>query len=320
MRRVDLFVIDGQNDFCASGNEPKDYPMPAGGKHRPGALCVSGADEEAQAVAQMIDELESPKSPSRHLISKIHATLDSHHRNDCAHNTVWRDANGNVVPPFTIISHDDIKAHKYRPALALGFWEGKAISAMDWALRYTKSLADRGRNPLCLWPPHCEIQGWGASIYYPLQEAYQRWATTTHGWVDYITKGQWPFTEHYSAMVADVPDSTRPETQMNAAVVNDAFGADLIVWCGWAGSHCLKWTALDAVDNFEPSDAEKATGKKNDFLAKSVFLEDASAAVPNPPGGPDFGQWRLDFLEEVKRRGARVMKIADLVKEIKAAA
>jgi nicotinamidase/pyrazinamidase len=318
-RRVDLFVIDGQNDFCASGNEPNDYPLPAGGK-RPGALFVSGADKEGFAVAEMINALEDANEPSKHLISKIHSTLDCHQVNDCAHNTAWRDREGKTPPPFTIVMHDDVKAQKYIPAFSMGVWEGRPISALDWALKYTKALYDLGRNPLCLWPEHCLIQSWGCSIYYPLQLAYNRWAKTTGRWPDYITKGQWPWTEHYSAMKADVPDPTRPETQMNAGVVNDAFGADLIVWCGWAGSHCLKWTALDAIDYFEPTDDEKKQGKKNEFIAKSVFLEDASAAVPNPPGpgAPDFCQWRVDFLKNVKDRGARVMTIAELVKELKA--
>jgi len=309
MQRVDLFVIDGQNDFCASGKEPKNWPAPEGG-HRPGALCVAGADKEAVTVASMINELKTNGS-ERHLISRIHATLDSHHPNDCAHNTVWRDSSGQVVPPFTIVSHDDVAKHKYTPSFAGGVWEGRAISAYDWALKYTEALATRGRNPLCLWPEHCLIQSWGASVYHPLQEAYNSWAKQTGRWIDYITKGQWPFTEHYSAIVADVPDSTRPETDMNAAVINDAFGADMIVWCGWAGSHCLKWTALDAVNEFGK------TGK-NEFIAKSVFLEDASAPVGNPPGGPDFGQWRLGFLAEVVQRGGRVMKCQDLIRELRA--
>lgn len=312
-KRVDLFVIDGQNDFCASGNEPDGWPWPAGGR-RAGALSVGGADEEAKRLAAMIDQLADGR---KHRISKIHATLDCHHVNDCAHNAAWRDQSGNVVPAFTIISYDDVKAHKYIPAFAMGVWEGKPVSAYEWALKYTKALADLGRNPLCLWPQHCLIQSWGCSVYHPLQQAYDNWAAATGGWIDFITKGQWPFTEHYSPFIADVPDPTRPETQMNAQVVNDASGADIIVWSGWAGSHCLKWAGLDAVNYFEPSDEDKKKGKKNEFIAKSIFLSDASAAVPNPPGGPDFGQWRLDFLDEVANRGARVMTIDQLIKELK---
>lgn len=317
-QRVDLFVIDGENDFLASGNEPDDWPMPAGGK-RPGALCVKGADKEALLVANMIDACELPTRRG-HLISKIHPTLDAHHHNDGSHNESWRDQDGNTPPPFTIVTHEDVVAHRYTPVFPFGVWEGRTISAHEWALKYTKALRDKGRNPLCLWPVHCEIQTWGAQVYHPLQLAYDRWAKKTGGWIDFVTKGQWPWTEHYSAMMADVPDPTRDETQMNASLVNDAFGADVIIWTGWAGSHCLKWTALDAINYFEPSDQDKLLGKKNEFIAKSVFLEDACAAVANVPGGPDFAQWRRDFLDEVSSRGARVMTTHDIVKELKAAA
>lgn len=307
MRRIDLFVIDGQNDFCASGKEPANWPTPEGGK-RAGALSVLGADEEANRVAKMIDDLQLDRR--RHAFSKIHATLDKHHVNDCAHNQAWRDNKGDVPPPFSIIPHDDVLQHKFLPAFAMGKWNGKPVSALDWALNYTEALAKRGRNPLCLWPEHCLIDSWGANVYHPLQEAYNRWERHTGSWINFISKGQNPFTEHYSAMVADVPDPTDRSTQMNSEVINDAANADTIVWCGWAGSHCLKWTALDAVNEFGK------TGK-NPFIEKSIFLEDACAAVPNPPGGPDFGQWRLDFLKEVVDRGGRVMKCAELVSELK---
>ena len=48
--RVDLFVIDGQNDFCDNN----------------GSLYVEGAGEEAKLVADMIDRLENKKSQFGH--------------------------------------------------------------------------------------------------------------------------------------------------------------------------------------------------------------------------------------------------------------
>jgi nicotinamidase/pyrazinamidase len=165
-------------------------------------------------------------------------------------------------------------------------------------LKYTEALEKNGRCPLCLWPPHCEIGTWGQSIYHPLQQAYDKWCEANNRWIDFISKGHWQWTEHYSGLVADVPDPTRPETQLNVGVIREAMNADMVVWCGWAGSHCLRWTALDAINYFGQGG--------NDFIKKSVFLEDASAAVPNPPNGPDFGQWRRDFLDEVAKRGASI--------------
>lgn len=300
--RVDMFVIDGENDFCASGNEPDNFPTPFGGK-RQGSLFVTGADLEAQAVAAFIKTCKEQ-------INKLHVTLDSHHKNDCSHHTAWKGRDGKSPPPFTIVSHQDVVDQKWIPRFAGGMWQGKRLSALDWALKYTKALEDNKRSVLCLWPEHCLIQTWGCCIYWPLQEAYNEWCASKGGWINYVTKGQYPWTEHYSAMRADVEDPTVPMTQLNADLINDAAQADKIIWTGWAGSHCLRWTALDAVNMFG------STGT-NDFLKKSVFVEDACAPVPNPPGGvPNFVQWRQEFLDEVSGRGAEVTTLAKLQKQL----
>jgi nicotinamidase-related amidase len=306
MKRVDLFVIDGENDFCASGNEPDSWPQPAGGK-RMGALFVPGADQEAVNVANMIKRLRDPKHIGGHKINKLHATLDSHHLNDGSHNTAWKGPDGSSPPPFTVVSHDDVRYQKWVPRFSIGVWDGKSISSLEWALNYTKALETQGRSPLILWPPHCLIQSWGCNVYHPLQEAFDDWCQATGAWVNWITKGQWPWTEHYSGLRADVPDSTQPATQLNAGVIQDAANADIIAWAGWAGSHCLRWTALDAINYF-------GTTGTNDFIKKCVFFEDASAAVADPPGGPKFSEWRQQFLDEVSSRGATVTKTTEFLK------
>ncbi len=298
--RVDLFVIDGQNDFLAAGTESDDWPWPEGGK-RQGALFVQGANEEALLLAEMLDRLVDPANRSGHKIRNIHATLDSHHKKDCAHNTVWKDGQtGAVADPFTIISHQDVMDQKFVPTFAVGVWEGKPIPALDWAKKYTKALEERGRNPLCLWPPHCEIGKWGSQVYKPIMDAYDRWCDTTNSWIDFITKGSWQWTEHYSALLADVPDPTVASTQLNTATINDANEADIIVWAGWAGSHCTKWTAKDAVDYFGAGE--------NDFVKKSVFLEDLCAPVVSPDAATTkmFADAREEFLKDMSDRGATI--------------
>lgn len=329
--RLDLIVIDGQNDFLADGTEPENWSWPMGGRQR-GALCVEGANKEAVKVAAMIDRLADNNVPGRHKIQKIHATLDSHHRLDCAHNIVWKNGNtGQCADPFTIVTHQNVVDQLYVPTFKMGVWEGKPVPALEWAKLYTSALEKRGRNPLCLWPPHCLIGSWGQNVYQPLMEAYNRWCDTTGGWINWVSKGQWVWTEHYSAIIADVPDSTRLETQMNAGLINDAAGADMIAWLGWAGSHCQRWTAKDAVDYFEPSDDEKAQGATNEFVKKSVFFEDASAPVVSPDPSPIidpatkqqlfdnathmFKVWQEEFLHEMDSRGATITNTESFLKK-----
>ncbi len=310
MKRVDLFVIDGQNSFCASGNEsPEHTNFFLKGKPRRGELYVEDADKEAVLVSNMIRRL---KDPSRgHRIHKIHATLDSHHRNDGMHNTAWKCADGTCPPPFTMVTFDDVKNSVYIPRFPVAIWNGQRVQSKEWALKYTKALEQRGRNVLVLWPVHCPIGYPGANVYEPLAQAYNEWCDATSAYINFVTKGDFPFTEHYSAIEADVPDPQNPATQLNSALVDDAAEADIVVWCGWAGSHCLKFTAMDAVNKFGK------TGT-NDFLKKSVFLTDASAPVVTPDAGATkmFAKARQDFLDEVKARGATLSTTVDFLSSI----
>jgi len=303
-KRIDMFGIDPENDFLASGNEPADWPWPAGKPCR-GALCVEGADKEALLVEEMIDRLADQHVPGGHKITNMRITIDSHPLNDCSHNTSWRKPDGTSPDPFTIVSHDDVKKQLYVPCFPVGKFNGKQVSSYQWALDYTEALAKNGRAPLCLWPRHCLIGTWGQNIYHPIRRALDRWCEVTGRWVDYVVKGQYPFSEHYSAMRADVEDPTEPITQLNVSLLNQANQADIIAWFGWAGSHCLRYTALDAVNYFGAGE--------NGFIKKCVFFEDACAAVGDLPG-VKFSEWRKEFLDEVVKRGATVTTTKDFLK------
>lgn len=294
--KLDLIVIDGQNDFLASGSEPWNNV----GR---GSLYVNNADQEALTVANLIDYAGCK-------FTKIHSTLDSHHYNDCSHNVAWRRRDGSIPDIFTLVEPEDIRRRDLVPAIPFWMWQGKAIDAVEGAILYTEALAKRGRNKLCLWPVHCEIGTWGQNIYQPIRDAYTRWCQQTSRWIDYWTKGAWQWTEHYSAIEADVPDPTRPETQKNAWFIKAMAATDRAIWTGWAGSHCEKWTAKDAAASFDQPDGS------NPFLAKSTFLTDCCAAVGDQPGSTMFKDWREEFLSEVRSRGATLMTAAEFMQTI----
>jgi nicotinamidase-related amidase len=293
--RLDLIVVDGQNDFLATGLEPWNLAK------RRGALYVEKSDVEANLVADFVRRMGTK-------LFKIHATKDNHHRNDGSHNVAWKGPDGRCPDPFTLVSHDDVKVQKWVPRLPFGIWEGKQISSYQWALNYTDALEKRGRNQLCLWPVHCQIATWGACTYQPLLDSYDYWCDETGRWIDYWVKGTWQWTEHYSALVADVPDPTIPQTQMNANFIKNMMDTDVAIWTGWAGSHCTRWTALDAVNYFGQG--------HNEFLAKSVFFTDCCAPVTHPIQAINdmFAKWRDDFLAEVQNRGAKVTTSTEYLK------
>ena len=284
MQRVDLVVIDGQNDFL----DPN------------GALYVQGADKEAELLAAMIDRLGNK-------IFKIHATLDSHHDIDIAHPQMWKDENGNPPDPFTIITADEVRDRKWTCTL-LGNFPGTTMSYHAKALDYVEQLEGNGRYPLCIWPPHCLIGTPGHNIYPALRDAYESWINRRgqSPWINYVTKGDYPWSEHYSAIKADVPDGNIPATQINAPLLTTMAQADIIVWTGWAGSHCLANTGRDAVDYFDPP-AGSPPEAKNEFIRKSVLLTDVCAPVqPDPPGTTMFTDMRDNFISEMESRGMKL--------------
>ena len=278
--RIDLIVIDGQNDFL----DPN------------GALYVQGAELEAVKLAAMIDRLGSK-------IYKIHATLDSHFPVDIAHPIMWVDENGNhPTPMITQITADDVRSGKWKCSLVGNIYdpiEKKNISFREKCLKYVEALETNGRYPLTIWNPHCLIGSWGHNVFPALFEAYSRWNEKSKSpWVNYVVKGDNVWTEHYSAIKADVPDPTDPKTQLNTPLLETINNADMVVWSGWAGSHCLANTANDVSD----------FGAADEIYKKSILLEDLSAPVvtPDPQLNQTFADYRTDFIENMRSKGVKI--------------
>jgi nicotinamidase-related amidase len=112
-----------------------------------------------------------------------------------------------------------------------------------------------------------------------------------------VTKGSNLWTEHYSAVQADVPDPEDPDTQLNMRLIETLQEADEIILAGEARSHCLANTVLDIANNF---------GEEN--IKKMVLLEDGTSDVP---GFENLGE---DFVKEMKGRGMRISTTTDYLK------
>ena len=81
-KKTDLLIIDPQWDFC----DPN------------GSLSVPGAADDMKRISDMIDRMGKK-------INQIHITLDCHYPFDIAHNIMWRDSTGNILSPFTTVTH-----------------------------------------------------------------------------------------------------------------------------------------------------------------------------------------------------------------------
>ena len=262
--QMELLIIDPQVDFC----DPS------------GALYVPGAEADTARLARMVRRLD-PK------INAIHVTLDSHHLVDIAHPIFWKDREGNHPVPFTILSAADVEARR---------WTTTQPGAYPRALAYVQALANNAHYPLCIWPPHCLIGSAGHAVMPDLFAALAEWESR-FAVVDYIPKGSNIWTEHYSAIQADVPDPADPGTQPNVVLVQTLMKADIIAVAGEAGSHCVANTVRDLADGFGD----------DRLLSKLVLLTDAVSPVPG------FESFQTDFQREMTARGMTLSTTTDFL-------
>ncbi len=247
-----LLVIDPQNDFC-------DLPAawwPAALPGRPAAtgpaLPVAGAHTDMQRLAGWID---------RHgaRLDGITITLDSHQAYDVAHPAFWQQRDGSAVAPFTPITAPQVRAGDFTP---------RDAAALPRVLHYLDALEAEGRYTLMVWPLHCEIGSWGHGVHADMLQACRRWQATQQRAVHHVFKGMNPWSEHYSAIRAEVPDPHDPGTGLNLALLTHLAAFDTVVIAGEASSHCVRATVEHIVQH---------SGMAPDRL---VLLTDCMSPVP----------------------------------------
>jgi nicotinamidase-related amidase len=262
-KRVHLLVIDPQNDFC----DPN------------GSLYVPGADGDMDRLAALVGKLKSK-------LAAIHVTLDSHRRVDISHPIWFRDERGRPPAPFTVVAPADLES---------GRWSTTLPSAHDRTLAYLRALEAGRRYPHVVWPYHCLIGDEGHNVWPKLAGALHEWEER-FATVDFVTKGSNPWTEHFSAVQAEVPDPADPTTQLNTELVATLEQADVVLLAGEALSHCLANTVRDVATGFaDPR-----------YVGKLVLLTDASS---NVPGFEPYGE---ALVRDMTAKGMRTATTADV--------
>ena len=254
--RLEFLIVDPQNDFCDLN----------------GQLFVPGADEDSKRLADTIKRL-------RDKIGHISVTLDTHRLIDIAHPIFWVDPDGKHPDPFTLITKKDLEN---------GLWCTTDSNHMERAAYYVDELQKNDRYALCIWPPHCLLGSWGHNIVKPVYDALIEWEEN-FSIVDYTLKGLNMWTEHYSALKADVEDPEDPGTMLNEKLIKRLHEADIIAISGQALSHCVANSVRDLADNSSEED-----------IKKLVLLTDTTSPVKG------FEKVGEDFVIEMVRRGMRV--------------
>jgi nicotinamidase-related amidase len=270
-----LLLIDAQNDFC-------DLPGPA----RP-ALPVAGADADLHRVAALVRQAGDA-------LDAITLTLDSHHRLDIAHPGFWwADRTGTEVAPFTPITAAAVRAGQFRP---------RDPAALPRTLDYLDALEAQGRYTLMVWPVHCEVGTWGHQLHGAVRDACAEWEVRRQRTSHVVFKGLNPWTEHYSALQAEVPDPADPDTGLNHALIHRLDAAERLLIAGEAGSHCVRATVEHLVANLPDPTPER--------LSRLTLLTDAIS----PVGG--FEAQQAAFFADMRQRGVRLATCAEVIDEM----
>jgi nicotinamidase-related amidase len=213
---------------------------------------------------------------------------------------MWRDVDGNMPPPITIITSAEVRDSVWRP-----FHPGLTKRMVD----YTEALEPHeeiingvvvevgGRYPLCIWPPHCLIGSPGAAIVPEVSDALNEWSVAKGTTVDFVAKGTNPYTEHYSAVKAEVPDPKDPSTKLNTGLIQTLEEADMIILTGEAGSHCLANTVMDIADGFSDQS----------FIKKLVLITDGTSPVPG------FENLQEDFINKMTAKGMQLSTAKEIL-------
>jgi nicotinamidase-related amidase len=277
-KKIHLLIIDPQNDFC---DIPEAEQPIVDGKRVAPALPVPGADNDMKRLSTFIERVGDK-------IYDIHITLDSHNPLDIAHRIWWKNSQGQNPTPFTQISVADVEN---------GVWVASNPLTQDYSVEYVRNLEKNGRYQLMIWPEHCLIGHWGHNVHQSVMQSLDAWASKRLELVDYVTKGSNPFTEHYSAVQAEVPMGNDPSTMLNSKLIKTLSEADEIVIAGEALSHCVANTVIDIANNF---------GEDN--IKKMVLLQDCSSSVTG------FEKAGEDFVRQMIQRGMRIMDSTDYLK------
>jgi nicotinamidase-related amidase len=283
-RPIQLLIIDPQNDFC---DLPESWcPVdPLTGTRLAPALPVPGAHADMRRLAALV-------RAAGDRLADIAVTLDSHHRIDIAHPTFWQQGDGAQVAPFTPITAAQVRAGAFRP---------RDAAALPRTLAYLDELEARGRYTLMVWPVHCEIGTWGHGVHADVRAACGEWEERTLRSVRKITKGENPWTEHYSAVQAEVPDPADPRTQLDTALLGALDRADLLLVAGEAGSHCVRATTEHVVANLPGGHPERI-----------VLLTDCMSPVAG------FEAQQAAFLDGMRALGVRLAETAEVLPELRA--
>lgn len=208
----------------ASGDRPPErflrpacQPLPRRPRAQPdrgGRPCRHAAS--AAFIRAQADQLDA-----------ITVTLDSHQRFDIAHPGFWQTGAGQRWRP----SRPSPPPRCVQATSRRAMWPPCPARWPTWT--HSKP---RAATRLAVWPVHCEIGSWGHGIHADVLAACGDWQLQRQRAVRNVFKGTNPWTEHYSAIEAEVPDADDTSTALNTVLLQSLGQADVLLIAGEAST------------------------------------------------------------------------------------
>ncbi len=302
--RIAVLLIDGQIDFC--------FPE---GTLYVGGRSGKGAMEDNDRFCQFLYK-------NMNVITELDPTLDTHVPFSVHSRSAWLNEQDDLVGYVTQIPYADIASGKVKinPAAVHAVTGDKnAYGWLDkqwrhYAAEVERKKPNRDQYTLTAWTEHCILGDIGHALAGVLHEArmFHAYARGSQNMPE--IKGGNPLTENYSIFQPEVLtrwDGKGAVAQRNTKFLQKLLAFDAVVIAGQAGSHCVKSSIDDILEEVLTQDAS---------LAKKIYvLEDCMSpvAVPNPAGGfyVDYTDQQAAALKKFADAGMHVVKSTTPINE-----
>jgi nicotinamidase-related amidase len=286
-RRVGLLLVDVQNTFCLP-----EFELFVAGRSGTGAM-----DDNARLCAFLYRNLGE--------ITEVVATLDTHSPLQIFHPIFWMDEEGRHPSPHTTVTVRDVESGRWRinPKVAAAL-PALRPDPLAYARHYVRRLEEGGKFPLTIWPYHALLGGLGHALVSSVEEAVFFHQVARTAPARFVTKGQSPLTENYSALAPEVDVDHRGQVLVgrDKALVDHLLRFDVLVVAGQAKSHCVAWTVADLLAEVERRDRTLA--------GRIRLLDDCSTAVC-VPGVVDYTAAAEEAYRGFAAAGMRIVSSTD---------
>jgi nicotinamidase-related amidase len=285
--RVCLLAVDVQNTFCVPG-----FELFVAGRSGSGAV-----DDNRRLCEFLYRNLGT--------ITQIMPSLDTHRAMQVFH-AIWLvDEDGRHPPPYSLVSHPEVEAGRWRvnPRVTAALGIDPEYADRHLA-HYTRQLAEGGKYDLTIWPYHAMLGGIGHALVSALEEAVFFHAVARYGSPEFQVKGDEALTEHYSMLGPEVTEGPDGDSlgEKNRALIERLLTFDAVIVAGQAKSHCLAWTIDDLLEDDDVQERRLAE--------RTYLLEDCTSPVV-VPGVVDYTDEADAAFERYRAAGMHVVRSTD---------